>query len=151
MKLSFRFHDTLLHLPVLLLYGCETWTLLAYSVGRASDRHAAEASSIPWLVVRRGIFLPVNFQCRLSYGVRTPPCATACINICAHVKDPVVRVRVRWIMETLKYPACTVVSTKKQRNATVCQRKGGGGALSWSWHFLIAFSCSYLLCPRALS
>ena len=35
-------------------------------------------------------------QCRLSYGVRTPP------SICAHVKDPVVHVRVRWIMETLK-------------------------------------------------
>ena len=26
-----------------------------------------------------GFFSPrVNFQCRLSYGVRTPPCATAC-------------------------------------------------------------------------
>ena len=50
----------------------------------------------------------VNFQCRLSYGVRTPPCATACINICAHVKNPVVHVRVRWIMETLKHQACTV-------------------------------------------
>ena len=44
----------------------------------------------------------VHFQYRLSYGVRTPPCAIACINICAHVKDPVVHVRVRWIMETLK-------------------------------------------------
>ena len=53
-------------------------------------------------------FLPVNFQCRLSYGVRTPPCAIACINICGHVKDPVVHVRVRCIMETLKHPACTV-------------------------------------------
>ena len=50
----------------------------------------------------------VNFQCRLSYGVRTPPCAIACIYIYAHVKDPVVHVRVRWIMETLNYPACTV-------------------------------------------
>ena len=48
----------------------------------------------------------VNFQCRLSYSVRTPPCATTCINICAHVKDPVVHVRVRWTMETLKHPAC---------------------------------------------
>ena len=28
--------------------------------------------------------------------------------ICAHVKDPVVHVRVRWIMETLKHPACTL-------------------------------------------
>ena len=43
----------------------------------------------------------VNFQRRLSYGVRTPPCAIACIYICAHVKDPVVYVDVRWIMETL--------------------------------------------------
>ena len=47
----------------------------------------------------------VKFQCRLSYGVRTPPCAIACIYICAHVKDSVVHVRVRWIMETLKQPA----------------------------------------------
>ena len=50
----------------------------------------------------------VNFQCRLSYGVCTPSCAIACINICAYVKDPVVHVRVQWIMETLKHPACTV-------------------------------------------
>ena len=50
----------------------------------------------------------VNFQCRLSYGVRTPPYAIACIYICAHVEDPVVHVRVRWIMETMKHPACTV-------------------------------------------
>ena len=40
--------------------------------------------------------------------VRTPPSATTRINICAHVKDPVVHVRVRWIMETLKHTACTV-------------------------------------------
>ena len=54
-------------------------------------------------------FFPgVNFQIRLSYGVCVPPCAVACINICAHVRDPVVHVRVRWIMETLKHPACTV-------------------------------------------
>ena len=38
----------------------------------------------------------VNFQCRLSYGVRTSPCA----------KDAVVHVRVRWITETLKHSAC---------------------------------------------
>ena len=49
-----------------------------------------------------------NFQCRLSYGVRTTPCAIACIYICAQVKDPVVYVKVRWIMETLKHPAYTV-------------------------------------------
>ena len=50
----------------------------------------------------------VNFQCGLSYGVRTSPCAIAYINICLHVKDPVVHIRVRWIMETLKHSACTV-------------------------------------------
>ena len=27
-------------------------------------------------------------------------------NICAHVKVPLIHVRVRWIMETLKHPAC---------------------------------------------
>ena len=43
----------------------------------------------------------VNFQCRLSYGVRTFPCAVARINIYAHVKDPVVHVRVRWLMDTM--------------------------------------------------
>ena len=42
----------------------------------------------------------VNFQCRLSYGVRTLLCATAYINICVHVKDSVAHVRVRWNMVT---------------------------------------------------
>ena len=50
----------------------------------------------------------VSFQCKLSFSVRTPPCAIVCINICAHVKEPVIHVRVRWIMETLKHPACSV-------------------------------------------
>ena len=50
----------------------------------------------------------VNFQCRLSYGVRTPPCAIASIYNCAHVEDPVIPVRVRWTMESLKHPACTL-------------------------------------------
>ena len=36
-----------------------------------------------------------------------PPCAIVCTNIRVHVKDPVVHVRVRWMMETRKYPACT--------------------------------------------
>ena len=35
----------------------------------------------------------VKFQCRLSYSVRTPPCANACIYICAHFKDPLVHVK----------------------------------------------------------
>ena len=79
------------------------------SVGRASAWHAADAGSIP----RYGkfffvFFLPVSFQCRLSYGVRATLHAIARINICAHVKDPVDHVGVRRVMETLKHPACTV-------------------------------------------
>ena len=51
----------------------------------------------------------VNFQCRLSYRCPyTPLCAIACFYICVHVIDPVVHARVRWIMETLKRPACTL-------------------------------------------
>ena len=62
--------------------------------------------------MRQGIFffsLPESTFSADSLTVsRTPPCATACINICAHIKDLVVHVRVWWIMETLKHPACTV-------------------------------------------
>ena len=50
----------------------------------------------------------VNFQCRLSYVYLYTWCAITRINICVHIKDPVVNVRVWWIMETLKYPACTL-------------------------------------------
>ena len=55
----------------------------------------------------RDFFPGVNFQCRLSY-VCPYTRVIACIYICAHVKDPVVHVRVRWIMQTLKHPTCTV-------------------------------------------
>ena len=48
----------------------------------------------------------VNFQCRLSYRVHTLLCAITCIYSCAHIKDPVVHVRVWWIKETLEDPAC---------------------------------------------
>ena len=59
--------------------------------------------------VWQGIFLPLNFHCRLSYGVcTTPVCNNMYLHICAHVKDPVVHVWVRWIMEILKHPACTI-------------------------------------------
>ena len=30
----------------------------------------------------------VNFQCRLSYSVRTVPVAIACISTCVHAKNP---------------------------------------------------------------
>ena len=65
---------------------------------RASDRHAADAGSIPW--VRQGIFFSESTFSADSFGVRTPPCATICINICAHVKDPVLHVRVLRIKAT---------------------------------------------------
>ena len=79
------------------------------SVDRASDRHVADAGSIPWCGKRLFFSFPrVNFQYRLSYGVRTTPCAIACIYICVHVKDPVVHVKVRLIMETPKHLTCTV-------------------------------------------
>ena len=34
-------------------------------------------------------------------------CGSVCVALCTHVKDPVVHVGVRWIMETLKDPTCT--------------------------------------------
>ena len=42
----------------------------------------------------RDFFARVKFQCRLSNGVHTPPCAIACINIRAQVKNSVVHARV---------------------------------------------------------
>ena len=47
-----------------------------------------------------------DFSFRDSSSVRTP--SDTCINTCAHVKAPVVHVRLRWIMETRKHPAYTV-------------------------------------------
>ena len=37
-----------------------------------------------------------------------PPVQFVCINIYGHVEDPVVHVRVRWNMKTLKQLACTI-------------------------------------------
>ena len=49
---------------VTITWGCS-------SVGRASDRHAADAGSIPRC--GKGLFSQSQFQCRLSYGVRYTP------------------------------------------------------------------------------
>ena len=76
------------------------------AVGRASDRHAAEAGSIPRC--GKGFFSPSQLSVQTLTVSVHPPCAVACIYVCAHVKDPVVHVRARWITETLKHPACTV-------------------------------------------
>ena len=52
--------------------------------------------------VRKGIFLPQSTFGADSLMVSVhPPCTL-------HVKDPTVYVRVRWTMETLKHPACTL-------------------------------------------
>ena len=69
-------------------------------VGRASGRHAADAGSIPRC--GKGFFSQSQLSVQTLYDVRTPPCAIAYLCICAHVKDPIVHVSVRWIMETLK-------------------------------------------------
>ena len=53
-------------------------------------------------------FLPESTFSADSYSVCTPPCAIACIYLCVHVKDSIVHVRIQWIMETCKHPACTV-------------------------------------------
>ena len=50
-------------------------------------------TQVPFPGVARD-FSPRVIPCRLSYGVRTPSCAIACVNICAHVRDPAVCVRV---------------------------------------------------------
>ena len=76
------------------------------SVGRASDRHTADAGSIPWCGKAFFSQSPLSVQTLL----RCPQTShvITCINICAHVKDPVVYVRVWWITETLKHLACTI-------------------------------------------
>ena len=79
------------------------------SVGRASDRHAARAGWIPRCDT--GLFfshcqLPVQTFSWCPYNPRVQPHALTSVRT---VKDPVVHVKVRWIMETLKHSACSVV------------------------------------------
>ena len=73
---------------------------------RASDHHAADAGSIP--LCGKGFFSQsqLSVQTLLRVSVHPPPCPIACINICAHVKDPVVHVRVQWIRD--QHPAYTI-------------------------------------------
>ena len=93
------FRSSMLSSVLSFWWGCS-------SLGKTRDWHAADAGSIARC--GKGFSPRVNFQCRLSYGVRTTRCAIACINICVRVKDPAVHVRVRWIMKTLKHPVCIV-------------------------------------------
>ena len=81
-------------------------------IGRASDRHAADAGSIP----RCG----KGFSSQRPYSVQTLlrcPYALVCNRmhyICAHVKDPVVHVRVRRVIATQTYPAGTMATKNNQ-------------------------------------
>ena len=85
----------------------DTWRICT-SVGWTSDRHAADASSIPRC--GKGLFLP---ESAFSAGAHSltcvrippPPCAITCINISAHVKDPIVYVRLPWIFGNTNTPS----------------------------------------------
>ena len=74
----------------------EPWALQSRGCGslvRASDCHAADAGSI--LRCGKGFFSQGQLSVRTLLQVSVhPPCAITCIDICAHVKDPVVHVRV---------------------------------------------------------
>ena len=81
----------------------------------------------------------VDFQYRLSYSVRTPLCAIACINICAHAKNPaVVHIRVRWIMETIKHPAGTVAWVARLCRSWLFPKRA-------TVEFLAAFNCTVFI------
>ena len=78
---------------------------VAWSVER---RTGTSLTQVRFPCAARDFSPRVSFQCRLSSGVRTSPCAIACIYICAHVRDPVVHARVRWIIKILKHPEYTL-------------------------------------------
>ena len=84
---------------ILLARGCS-------SVGRASDRHAAEAGSIAWC--GKGVFSKSQLSVQTLLRVFLHPHEQPHASTSVRTLDPVVHVRVRWIMETLKRPACTV-------------------------------------------
>ena len=61
---------------------------------RGPDRQAADEGSIPWC--GKGFFSQSQLSVQTLLHVSIHPlCANACINICAHVQDPVVHVGVR--------------------------------------------------------
>ena len=74
---------------------------------RASNHHVADTGSVS--LCSKGFFSQSQLSVQTLLHVSVHPCVQSrAFNICAYVKDPVVRVRVRWSMETLKHPACTV-------------------------------------------
>ena len=76
------------------------------------NSNAADAGSI--LRCGKGFFFQGQLSTfsadslTVSVHPRTESRVYTVIYICAHVKDPVIHVKVRWIMETRKHPACTV-------------------------------------------
>ena len=74
---------------------------------RASDHHATDAGSIP--LSSKGFFSQSQPSVKtLSHVPVHPRVQSHALTLCMLVRDPVGHVRVRWIMETLKYQACTV-------------------------------------------
>ena len=78
-----------------------------------------------WFPGATRIFLPEStFSSDISYGVRIISCAIACINICAHVKDPVVNVSCSQWKCSMDYgnnntPKMHRISHGRNRNGTV--------------------------------
>ena len=96
-------------LPAVVYHKCRNAAQLVRNVAQLVEhRTGSPPTQVRFPGAVRDFSSRDNFQCRLSDGVREPPSVIACVYVCAHVKDPVVHVRVRWIMETLKRQACTV-------------------------------------------
>ena len=59
-------------------------------IGRSSDSRALQRHATDTAGSTREFLPRVNSQRRLSFGVQTPLCAIACINICTLIKDPII-------------------------------------------------------------
>ena len=80
--------------------------------------------------VRQGIFLLASTFNADSLTVSVHPRVQSHALTCEHTKDPVVRVRVRGTMETLKPPACTVVCVAPLCRSRLSQ---GGSKPNFPW------------------
>ena len=80
------------------------WAGGCSSVGRASDQCAVDRGSLP----RWGKGFCSRSQLSVQTLTMSVQYTPVCFCICARVKDPTVHVRVWWIMEPLKHPACTI-------------------------------------------
>ena len=58
--------------------------------------------------MQQGIFSQSQFSVQTLLQCPYTPVCNCTHYICVHAKDPIVHVRVQWIMETLKHPACTL-------------------------------------------